>query len=173
MNRVTSILGPWADFDAIPPAVLANAARRGTAFHAAAAAYARGLFPIVDADFAGFFESFTHWFDRYVKKVYFVEEELIDEVLGFGGHPDIGLQLIDGRNMVVDWKTPAVASGSWPLQVSAYLHLANKKYDGLFGGCMALQPHKSGGPAKATVYNYSHNHFAIFLSALNCYKYFK
>jgi hypothetical protein len=91
------------------------------------------------------------------------------------GHADAGLRLVDGRNMVVDWKTPATTSPTWGPQISAYLHLAGLpayrtvKWD----GCMALQPRKDGGPAKATVYEYSDQDFAIFLSSLNCYKYFK
>ena len=152
--------------------VLENAARRGTEVHAGCHAIAMGLWvPKMSEDTLGYVHSFRAWFDTYVEHVYFAEEELIDEALGLVGHPDIGCRLVDGRNMVTDYKTPAVISKTWGPQTSAYLHLAKsrpEKYD----GSMALQLRQDGGPAKATVFQYSHEMFSIYLSALNAYRYF-
>jgi hypothetical protein len=115
------------------------------------------------------------WFDKYVAEVYFVEKEFVDSTYGFMGHPDIGVRLIDGRNVIVDYKTPASEKKTWAPQIAAYLHLANKAYEGslCFDAAMALQPRKDGGMAKATVYQYSNNDFAIFLNALNLFRYFR
>ena len=174
MIRVTQPLSVYADFSHIPNDVLQNAARRGTAVHSACAAYADGLFiPPLEDDVAGFFDSFTAWFDMYVERVYFVEEELADPTLGFYGHPDIGCRLVDGRNMIIDYKTPVAASKTWAPQTSAYLHLARLNRSEPYDGSMVLQPRKDGKPAKATTYQYHNEAFSIFLSALNAYRYFK
>ena len=155
----------------VPDGVIDHASARGTAVHSACAAYALGLWiPPMSAEIQGYFDSFKAWFDKYVSKVYFVEKEFIDHALGIIGHPDIGCQLIDGRNLVIDYKTPTGVARSWGPQLAAYLHLARQ--DRRYDGGMVLQPRKDGRPAKAVHYNYADSDFAVYLSALNCYRHF-
>ena len=175
MVRVTEPLGIYFR-EAIRKAgvrqnVLDHASARGTAVHSACAAYALGLWVVPLSDeIQGYFDSFKLWFDTYVSEVYFVEKEFSDAALGIIGHPDIGCQLIDGRDLVVDLKTPVISSKSWGPQLAAYLHLAKqeRKYD----GAMVLQLRKNGKPAKGIDYKYSDRDFAIYLSALNCHRHF-
>ena len=172
---VTRVLSVYNDFSGINPDVLQAAARRGTKVHGVCAAYAAGLWvPPLALDINGYFSSFKAWFDKYVSRVFFVEEEMVDPLLGYYGHPDLGVELIDGRKMIPDLKTPLNESVTWKSQIAAYLNLAEKKYgENFFDGCMALQLSPKGTMAKGIVYQYSDADFAAFLSALNAYRYFK
>jgi hypothetical protein len=174
--RVTEPLSIWFRdaTQGVNPALIDAAAERGTAAHSYFAAHCQNLFvPALPEEIQGYFESFKTWFDKYVDHVFFVEQEMTDEALGLVGHSDAGLRLVDGRVVIVDWKTPVAESKTWGPQISAYLHLAKKNRPEKYVGCMALQPKRDGGTAKATVYQYSDEMFAIYSSALNCYRYFK
>ena len=157
----------------VDPALIEHASARGTEVHAAIAAYELGFFPpTLPEEIQGYFDSFRTWFDKYVDHVFFVEEELVDEELGIVGHPDVGLRMRHGRNLIIDYKTPASDSKTWGPQVAAYRHLAEKNRPEKYVGCMALQPKKDGGTARAYTYQRSGEMFQIYLSALNCYRYF-
>lgn len=121
-------------------------------------------------EFRGYFQSFKTWFDQYVDHVFFVEAEFSDPDLGFHGHPDIGARLIDGRCVIPDYKTGAVESPTWRAQIAAYRHLANLRHGGIFLAGMALMLRKDGRPAKGILYQDSPADFALFLSALNCWR---
>jgi hypothetical protein len=170
---VTTVLGVYNDFNAINPAVLEAAKVRGSAVHRAAACHAAGLFvqPVPGA-YRGYFESFCKWFDDYVREVIFVEERFVDEIFFYNGQSDLGCVLIDGRRVIVDYKTPAAESATWKSQIAAYAELAKKKYPPEFVG-MSLRLRADGRPAIATVYEYSKNDYAAFLAALTAYRYFK
>ena len=77
-----------------------------------------------------------------------------------------------GDVTIIDYKTPASDSKTWGPQVAAYRHLAEKNRPEKYVGCMALQPKKDGGTARAYTYQRSGEMFQIYLSALNCYRYF-
>jgi hypothetical protein len=169
MISVTTALKVWSDFSMIRPEVLAYAAARGTAVHAACAAYALGLFvPVLPDDQQGFFTSFKDWFTKYVAEVYFVEQELTDKTLGFYGHPDIGCRLVDGQKLVIDYKTPAVWQDTWKAQCAAYKHLADIKGPVKYDGCAVNQLRKDGSTAKVTPIEDPDAQFSLFLSSLNC-----
>jgi hypothetical protein len=170
MDSVTTVLKPWVDFSMIDPDVLNHAAARGTAVHKACTAYAIGYYvPPLSAEIQGYYDSFREWFIKYVGRVYFVETEFINEQLRVVGHPDMGCKLMDGRDMVVDLKTPATTSKTWAPQLAAYLKLA-KGY--AWDGAMVLQLKANGRAARGIVYQYTDEDYAAFISALNCYRYF-
>lgn len=172
---VTQVLGPFSDFSAIDPDVLEAAALRGTEVHNACACYAQSL-PVLglEGDRVGYFDSFMFWFITYVDRVFFVEKRLTHPVYQYNGKLDLGCKLVDGRNMVVDYKTPATEGPTWKGQLSAYLELANYNQGQKFDGCMSLLLRKSGKAAKAIVYQDSpSDDFAAFLSALNAIRYFR
>jgi len=172
---VTQILSPFSKFDGIPAATLEAAKQRGLRVHAAAAAYLTGTFQVVQLlpEDEGYWASLKDWIDSMVDHVYDVEPELKDETLGFVGHPDL-ICKVGGKHTIVDFKTPKVKQKSWPIQISAYVHLGslNYKHHSHSWRGMALQPDSKGNLAKATLYQYQQNDFAIFLSALNCHRYF-
>lgn len=169
---VTQVLSPFADFSKVNPAVLAWAAKRGTAVHSACAAHAQRL-PCfgLSEDAEPYFDSFCRWFDRYVRRVLFVECEFSDPTYGIVGHLDLVAELIDGRLVVVDYKTPAAESRLWRAQIAAYCYLVSPVVPGVVG--MALMLSGAGKPAKAITYEHHASDFAAFLAALTAYRYFK
>lgn len=172
--HVTSVLSGFLDFGGVNKTVLDEAKRRGTMIHSAAAAYAAGAFVVpVDPIYDGFYQSFKAWFDSYVDHVFFVEQRIDDsEIYGITGMIDLGCQLIDGRAVIVDHKTPLAESKTWKGQLAAYRYLSKKKYEIDFE-CMSLRLYINGAAAKASIYNYSDNDFMAFVHALSAYRYFK
>lgn len=169
---VTRPLSVFFDASQIPAAVLEYAQTRGTEVHRACAAYARGL-PVLIANGAyPYFESFRNWFDRYVKRALFIEDEFADPVYRIKGHPDIVCELTDGRIVVVDYKTPALESPTWRAQLAAYCYLVAPVVGCMPGG-MALKLSGEGGAARAINYTYQAEDLAAFVAALTAYRYFK
>jgi hypothetical protein len=140
--RVTSILGPFADFSMVPPDVLQAACERGDTVHAACAAYALDLPYSVPEELAGYFKSFASWFDRYVVEVLAVEQEVVNRKWGYVGHVDL-IARVSGFNKdtliaVIDHKTPITANRSWKAQVAAYVE-ASRDYGVEIGGDLQLR----------------------------------
>jgi hypothetical protein len=144
---VTEVLNPWADFSKVRPEVLENAARRGTDVHAACLCKVQGLWmPAVPEDCAGYVASFMSWAGPMIEEVVAAEIELRDEHdLRVVGHPDIICRLRGDRVLtMLDLKTPAAVSRSWPLQLAGYHRLGrNAGYD--IGRAMTLRLKKDGG----------------------------
>ena len=154
---------------------LETAKERGKKVHAACGSYALGLWvaPLPE-EWYGYFESFKTWFDNFVDRVFFVEKRLQCDEFFFTGRLDLGVRLIDRREMVVDIKTPLQESPTWCAQLAGYEYLAIRYDDIMDGiGSMALKLDPKGASAKAIVYQYSDDDFAAFLSALNAFRYFK
>jgi len=166
---VTRVLSPWADFSAIRPDVLEHAAERGTAVHVAIATYCQGLWvPALAAERQGYFDSFRRWFDRYVRDVGNVEQDLTDTEYGFHGHPDAYLR-INGSDdgCLIDWKTPATVSLSWRPQTAAYRHLTGADRN------MAIRLKANGGMPIVDDFSSTYEQdFALFLNALAVWKFF-
>jgi hypothetical protein len=161
---VTQILSPWNDFSRIDPARLEAAKQRGLRLHAAAAAKLTGTFrvlPLLPED-AGYWESLSAWIDDYVTHVFDVEPDLICRCGNY--------------YWVVDFKTPVAESKTWRLQLAGYVHMVTQNYQhhAVNWSGAAVQPHPEGKQAKAIPYHDpSGKDFQVFLSALNCYRYFE
>lgn len=175
---VTEVLRPFADFSNVPQKTLEEAAARGRRVHAAAAARLSDVFqvtPLEPGD-EGYLQSLEAWIEEMVRDVIDVEPELVDETLGYKGHPDLICRLVSGAGAVVDYKTPAVESPTWKSQIAAYRHLSSKSYRHL--GHMlrplavALMLRPDGGMPKAVIYPSSDRDFQAFLAALTAYRYF-
>jgi hypothetical protein len=169
------------DFSGIRADVLEAACRRGGIIHAAAASYARGLWvrPLAPS-FQGYFDSFKNWFDQYVDQVLLVEVRLDCDVYKITGKPDLVCVLIDGRFVVVDYKTPISEKPTWKAQLAAYRYLVQKYWQekpnmlkANYPDCMSLILKGNGQPARAYPYEYADSDFAAFLSARFAYGYFK
>ena len=169
---VTEILSPWTDFSRIPEAVLQHAADRGTAVHEMCARPARGEYVIdVNPETAGYTASFMMWWDRCAAEALLIEERLIDEAFGFHGQPDLIVRLNHGEVALIDIKTPVTNQKSWKVQIAAYRHLcelAGHKIEK--AGTLQLSP--EGKVARMRWADDSAMDFNVFLSALNCYRYF-
>ena len=177
---VTTVLGLYSDFSMIHPKVLETAAARGTEVHAICAAIAQGTWvPSVPPDCAPYVLSFQQWFEANVKDVLMVEEELIDVVHGFLGHPDMALILLDDTRWLVDLKTPVTKNKLWSAQLAAYRHLAmeGKRADGTSASLQvdrvaSLRLSPKGRPPILDEYQNSALDFGAFLAALSAWRYF-
>ena len=170
---VTQVIAPFADFSGIPEAVLDHACQRGTKVHAACAAIASGLFPVVDAETAGYVKSFREWFDSTVVVVVGVEMELLDRNLGYTGHLDLLCRIKGDKGLTVcDLKTPVTAHVLWKAQLAAYRHLCETNgYD--VRRAFSLRLSREGKVPIVTEYvNHGHD-LAGFLAALSAWTYFK
>ena len=171
--RVTEPLGVFFDKSTIPGDVLEFAANRGTSVHAACAAYARRLPVMIENGGYLYFKSFRDWFDAYVARVLFVEEEFRDDqVYRIVGHPDMVAELTDGRVVVVDFKTPQAESATWRAQIAAYRYLVVLRLKIEIAG-MALILNKEGNQARAILYREQASDWAAYLAALTAYRYFR
>lgn len=169
---VTEVFGHYLP-KFIPAANLDYAADRGTRVHSFALRWAIGAFipGQVDDDCLGYVMSYQFWHRAYVKEVFWIEKELVDEDYGYIGHPDIGLELVDGTRAILDLKTPIQLQRVWAGQLAAYKRLAEvsgEQFDAV--GTLRLNPH--GGPATMMWYQDSPRDLAAFISLLTGYKYF-
>ncbi len=178
MYSVTQVLSPWANEhfqqQGISNKKLANAAAKGSLVHQFCEAYALCLpLPVLPDIYKGYGESFKLWFDKYVKKVIWVEKELRDEELGFLGHPDLLCEVDFGKGPVLalpDLKTPVQYSAFWQVQLSAYLHLVRKAFwNPEWVG--SIQVDINGGFPKPHKHVYAERDLAIFISALQVRRY--
>lgn len=170
---VTEVLGKYSDFSNVPPERLEAACERGKAVHAYCASYALGVWSPKIEGAEGYCNSFLSWFNEYVEEVLLVEEELVDEVLGFVGHPDLVVRLRgDVLATVPDLKTPITLNPIWAAQIAAYLHLALIRFPKKVGRGGSLRLDPKGRPAKFKDYNDTGRDLQAFLSALYAHKYF-
>lgn len=164
---VTTVLAKYQDFGNVPEDRLALAIDRGKAVHAYCAAYAQSLWMPEPKEYAGYCLSFRRWFDMMVVEVRSVEEQFVDEVLGFTGRPDFtGILKGDTGLAVTDWKTPLAINPMWDAQTAAYQHLTKA----VRRGSLRLDP--KGKPAKFKAYSNNTGAFQAFHAALIAHKFF-
>ncbi len=171
--RVTEVLSPWTDFSMIPPDVLRAAAERGTAVHDACAAYALGL-PVIGLrdDAAPYVESFKRWHSHVVEHVILCEQRITDEDFGYHGEPDLLVKSKSQEIILLDLKTPVTKTKTWRIQLAAYTNLCRKLLDMKIDRVGSLRLSPEGKTPKMDYYEYQDKDFAIFVSALNCYRFF-
>jgi len=162
-TRITSILAPFSGLSRISPAVLENAANRGTRVHVAIDSIINGIGFDLDEEIAGYVESFEKWRGDKVfipnPKRFYNDEHMIT------GEADAIY-----ATTLVDFKTSAKEGSCWVHQGSAYCkmaHDAGYKIDKI----EFVQLRKDGKVAKSYFYEYN---FEEFLRLKNVYdKYFK
>lgn len=176
MISVTESLQPFTDFSQIPPDVLANAAERGSRFHTWTENYLSDKWSPISNDIQGYVKSFKRWHSLAVEETLFVEKEIICPQYQFIGHIDwMGRLRGDPENFitVADWKTPITESKTWRIQLAAYWYLAKECLGLNVRRCVVLMPKKDGKVASIKEYTeFQACHFNIFLSTLNCTRYF-
>lgn len=172
MISVTRILAPYADFSRVPPAILEQAAMRGTRVHAACAAHALGVFVAAQGpDAQPYFDSFCQWFDQAVEEVIAVEQRLVHP-LGFCGHPDLIVRIQgDDCLSVVDNKTPRAAGKTWAAQLAAYLKMAQEAGHNA-KRAMSLRLKSDGTYPVLDEYTLTEADWAGFLNAFYAHRYF-
>ena len=174
LPTTTEVINPWVDWSKILPGMLRAAADRGTRVHEACANIAWGIPVIgVSVECAGYVASFVGWFDKIAEEVLLVEERLFDEANGYCGQIDLLVRTKQGEIWLVDLKSPVTLSKSWRVQIASYKNLVEingHKPDR--AGSLRLR--KDGGIPSMDWYEGSATQdFNIFLSALNCFRFFK
>ena len=169
---VTEILGPYIDSRWFTD----ESRDRGTAIHAASAAYLQGLFvPPLKPEWQGYFESFKKW-SEIIDEVILIEVRLTDTAMGFTGQPDMIIRIKgDAGYSLPDIKTGQSKLKVWKIQSAAYRYLAKsvKNIDTIRGFPVRPKPDGSG---VLPVGDYARDYrvdFNIFRSALNCQRFFK
>ena len=123
-TRVTTILYPFSGLTKIPDAILKMAAERGSAVHECCDAIIKGFDPdeLPDA-WKPFIDSFLKWHEGKV----FIEtpDRFYDDAYMITGECD-AIYVDNGELVLVDFKTSACESKTWPRQGSAYSHMARQ-----------------------------------------------
>jgi hypothetical protein len=166
-TRVTSILAPFSGLDKVPKDILANAGRRGTKVHDICEGIVKGLGEFgVDDETKPYVDSFKIWWEKGIK-VLAVEQRFYCSELMITGQVDM---IIEGEQgaIIIDLKTSAKPSKTWPLQGAAYAYMARKKgYD--IKGIHFLHLSKQGLKPHLYVYD---DEFELFKKCLDVYKHF-
>lgn len=172
LPSVTTVIAPFADYSRVNPSVLERACLAGTAKHRLFAAHARRLWiPKVPDELRGYFESFRNWWDSTVAEVVLIEKRLVHEPLAYCGHPDAFVRILGSNDLVcLDYKPESTRAKTYPIQTAAYQEL------GRVNGWdvrrrLSVHPKRSGGRAGVVEYTNPRD-INIFISALNCWKYF-
>lgn len=120
---VTQIIRPLYDFSAIPPQVLAQKAKLGTAVHLATELHDAGTL-----DESSVHPAVRPYLDAWVKfcddtgiVMCGSEQRLYHASLGYAGTLD-RTGLVDGDSWILDIKTTAQLSAAVGIQLAAYLH---------------------------------------------------
>jgi len=152
---------------------------RGQKVHAACLCDLQGLwFPPLPAEYQGYFDSWRRWADTMIVKVILVETRLYDHRLKLKGRPDlIAILKGNGELVLIDLKTSQAAQKTWPLQISAYRHLAkvDKGISTHRGVAIRLKSDGSGCllPPGGEYARGCRRDFNIFIGLLNAHHYFK
>ena len=175
---VTTVLHPYSDFSKIPPSVLQNAADQGEIVHSLLARHLLGLaiFPDeITPAVLGHFNSGRRWADKYLLRAVLVEGELVDEVQGYVGHPDLigELRGDNGDLSLADWKR-AMVQRTHAVQLGAYYGLAKKAGHDV-RRVFPLYLRKDGkipDVSKTETTTTMQADYAVFLCALTCHRRF-
>jgi hypothetical protein len=150
----------------INPAVLANAADRGTRVHKICEGIILGFGLEPEDDTWGYVQSFKKWWELghcYIA----IEKRFYNDEFMVTGQCDLILQTADG-DIIVDFKTSSKESKTWPIQGNAYAYMANR--DGYnIKKILFLHLNKHGKPAKEIYYDVDESLFLAHMKIYNHY----
>jgi hypothetical protein len=176
--RVSDIIGKqtYKEMQSIPIEVLANAQIRGTKVHEYCTGYVQGLWlPEIEEEYQPYFESFVKWYTENVQETLFICTRLYDDVKRFSGEFDMIVILKDSKEKaLIDIKTSANVSKSWPIQLAAYKHLCginDYHIESVYN--IHLKKTKPGVVKPVSIKHADLTAaWGIFSSALDCFDYF-
>lgn len=172
--RVTEILSVYTNYDKVNPQVLKHAAERGTSVHALCAGIAKGNWipdGMIGEELIGYVNSFRKWAEVQVQKFIVVEKRYMHEEQQYSGQLDYVILGHDDKLYLVDLKTGARAQKTYPLQMAAYDNLL-RVHNVTVAGAMLVYLNKDGGFPEITLIHDMTEELHVFLSALECWKYF-
>ena len=172
LYSVTQVLSPYVDFSKAKPEDVEAGGIRGTDVHRLSFGIARGLWCPIPPEYEGYIQSFQKVLE-VVDKIVAIEPELVDEDLGFVGHPDFIWQMRGVSGLTIpDLKTSTNEGPTWCGQMAAYKHLAIKHhYD--VKQVISVRLQADGKRPRIKEYTDSARDLQAFLGALTAYRYFK
>jgi hypothetical protein len=174
-TRVTEALNAYANFDGVPPAVLAHAAERGERIHRYCELYSRSLLiEEPDEDCKPYVDSYMRWFDYSVACVIHLETRINCKKYKLSGKPDM-LAILKGDTepTIVDWKSPQTKATSWELQTAAYRILYREELNINVHRRMCLSLDNEGGRARVSEHTKHDLHERLFLNSYELHLFFK
>lgn len=125
--RVSDVIGKqnYEEMRSIPLETLANACIRGTKVHDYCTTYVKGLWmPELEPEYEPYVLAFIDWYDKNVEETLHTNTRLYDDDKKFTGEFDMIVRLKSSQEIaMLDLKTSANVSRSWPIQLAAYQHL--------------------------------------------------
>lgn len=125
--RVSDVIGKQTqeEMRAIPIDTLANACIRGTKVHDYCTTYVKGLWlPDMEMEYTPYVDAFIKWYEEHVFQLLYTNTRLYDDTARFTGEFDMIVVLKESKEIaMLDLKTSANVSRSWPIQLAAYKHL--------------------------------------------------
>lgn len=166
-TRVTEVLYPFSGLASINPETVKNAGTRGTRVHEICESIMKGLGDWGnDEETKPYVDSFLQWWGDG-QKIIEMEKRFYDDSLGITGQVDLIIEEPTGLS-IVDLKTSYKPSKTWPLQGSAYAHMArNNGYD--IKEIKFLHLNRYGGPPKMYVYE---DQWDMYSKCLDVFNYF-
>jgi hypothetical protein len=178
MISVTEALSVFTDFKYVNPDILERSSERGSYVHD----YINRHHSKSDLDWnglghetIGYISSFLEFKNSVIKSWIGSEIELFCncKFAPFVGHLDAVVELETGK-YIIDWKTPKAQSKTWRIQLAGYKHLAEDNENTTYKRAVVMLDENGGAPrfVEYPEKDYERD-FAVFISALNCYRYFK
>lgn len=171
-DRVTSVLAPYNGYAKVKPSVLEKARQRGERVHDWIRDYIRRIGSWEDLrGIEKYLESFTIFWEEKKPETILLEKRFYDYEDMLTGQIDY-LGVIDGKNVLVDWKTTSTMNQTYKMQAFAYADLLIKheyQVDAVWFVQLA-----SDGSCPVVHEVFPHKHRAEFRECLSVYrKYFK
>lgn len=174
--RVSDILSDYEsrELRKIPLEILANAAERGSRIHNYCTGVAKNLWvPPIDKEALPYVESFQEWWRENVFQLSADSIRLYDDEKKFSGKFDMIVVLKSSKQLaLIDLKTSATISKSWPIQLAAYKHLCERNHYEI-EVVMNVQLKATGKIAKTIEYENLSQHWNIFQACLTGFDYFR
>lgn len=176
--RVSEIIGKQTErqMKLIPIENLVNASIRGTKVHSYCEAYLKGLWiPEIEEEYEPYVEAFMKWADENIEKTLYNNIRLYDDKDQFTGEFDAIVVLKNSKKTaLIDIKTSANPSISWPVQLAAYKHLCclnGYAFETVFN--IHLKKTKDKVKVNEIEHENLTKYWEIFASSLSCFNYFE
>lgn len=165
---VTTLMKPLSSayYHGINTAVLDNAAKRGTAVHAAIDTYVQFGITDVEPEFEGYFNAFLSWMRDFDVKPYATESRTYHKTLRYAGTVDMSCAE-NGIDTLVDFKTTSSFSAMLcGVQLEAYIR-AQESHDIRYENRAVIHLRSDGTYQRRTDFPPSLECWKVFASLLN------
>jgi hypothetical protein len=165
--RVSDVLRQFTDFSAIPPEVLAEKALLGTEVHQIIADHIGGQRTLSFGRSHGYYRSFLAWAEALNPKFVISERRFYCSQKMLTGAID-ALISIEGaeKPILIDFKTSATESPTWPMQAQLYRYLLEANFVEIAEYAFFIKLDKLGKNPKVFTYQNDRNLHAKCMIAI-------